>query len=192
MGDKLYFYATGRSPDERTTGLATLRRDGFASLDAGTQTGTLVTRPVVFQGRHFFVNLDADAGEMRVEILSRGGQPIPPFTRENCLPLRVDSTLQAVRWQGAADLSQLEGCSRSFSHVNQFSTMTMRRASPPSSGSERSTNRVPISRSSSRVSAKTGADADGGRIPTSYRLKSALRSVTRNPPPTSNVADIAL
>ena len=50
VGDKLYFYATGRSPDERTTGLATLRRDGFASLDAGTQAGTLVTRPVVFPG----------------------------------------------------------------------------------------------------------------------------------------------
>ena len=109
VGDKLYFYATGRSPDERTTGLATLRRDGFASLDAGSQAGTLVTRPVVFQGRHLFVNLDADAGELRVEILSRGGQRIPPFSRENCLPLRADSTLQAVRWQGAADLSQLAG-----------------------------------------------------------------------------------
>ena len=134
VGDKLYFYATGWSPDERTTGLATLRRDGFASLDAGTQPGTLVTRPVVFQGRHLFVNLDTDAGEMRVEILSRGGQPIRPFTRENCLPLRVDSTLQAVRWQGAEDLSQLAGKPVRFRfHVREGSLYSFW-VSPDSSG----------------------------------------------------------
>ena len=134
MGDKLYFYATGRNPDERTTGLATLRRDGFASLDAGTQAGTLVTRPVVFRGRHLFVNLDADGGELRVEILSRGGQPIAPFTRENCVPVRVDSTLQTVRWQGAADLSQLAGEPVRFQfHLRQGSLYSFW-VSPDSSG----------------------------------------------------------
>ena len=52
-----------------STGLATLRRDGFASLDAGDEEGTITTRPVMFTGKHLFVNVDAPRGELRVEIL---------------------------------------------------------------------------------------------------------------------------
>jgi hypothetical protein len=44
-------------------GLATLRRDGFASMDG---PGTLTTRPVKFKGDHLFVNVN---GELRVEVL---------------------------------------------------------------------------------------------------------------------------
>ncbi len=48
-------------------GLATLRRDGFASMDG---TGTLTTRPVKFKGDHLFVNLN---GELHVEMLDDKG-----------------------------------------------------------------------------------------------------------------------
>lgn len=116
MGDKLYFYVSGRAGVRGardsgvcSTGLATLRRDGFASLDAGASEGTLTTRPVQFQGKHPFVNVAGDEGELRVEILDADGHVIAPFTRENCLPIRSDGTRQAVRWNGADDLTRVSG-----------------------------------------------------------------------------------
>jgi len=116
VGDKLYFYVQGRSgvlgTDQvgiASTGLAMLRRDGFASLDAGSSEGTITTRPVRFDGRYMFVNVDADGGELRVEVLNGDNQVIAPFSKANCVPISVDKTLQAVTWNGAADLSALSG-----------------------------------------------------------------------------------
>ena len=106
VGDRLYFYVSGRGKGQ-VTSLATLRRDGFASLDADGKGGTLTTRPVLFSGKHLFVNADVDAGtgELRAEILDESGQLIPPFSRTNSIPVRADKTLQAIRWEGATDLS---------------------------------------------------------------------------------------
>jgi len=119
VGEKLYFYISGRAGKSypgcnyndagASTGLAVLRRDGFASMDAGDEAATLTTRPVRFSGKHLFVNLAAPKGELRVEVLDRDGKVIKPFTRENCTPLRADKTLQAVKWKGARDLSKLAG-----------------------------------------------------------------------------------
>jgi len=116
MGDKLYFYCSGRNSrrdkDDGTggsTGLALLRRDGFASLDANETGGTLTTRPLSFSGKRLFVNLDAPQGELRVEVLDADGKPIAPFTGDNCQPLSVDATLREVRWQGVPDLATLMG-----------------------------------------------------------------------------------
>ena len=91
------------------TCLAFLRRDGFASMDADQRGGTLTTRPVIFQGRHLFVNLAASQGELRVEVLNEAGQVIAPFSAENCAPLGVDATCQPVHWKGANDLSAMVG-----------------------------------------------------------------------------------
>ena len=104
VGDQLYFYCSGRTmhpSDIGTTGLATLRRDGFASLDADATGGTLTTRPLKFSGRHLFVNLAAPTGELRVEALDATGKPIAPFTLENCVPLTADKTLVEVKWRAA-------------------------------------------------------------------------------------------
>ncbi|MBN1421365.1 MAG: alpha-galactosidase [Planctomycetes bacterium] len=116
VGDRLYFYVSGRagvpgSPASGTcaTGLATLRRDGFASLDADPDGGTVTTRPVRFSGKHLFVNADAARGELRVEVLDAGGGVIAPFARDACAPVRADATLAEVRWEGAADLSAVAG-----------------------------------------------------------------------------------
>lgn len=111
VGDKLYFYVSGRKLGGRFwdgnchTGLAIMRRDGFASMDAGAESGTLTTRPVEFKGRYLFVNVDAPAGELRAEVLDRKGNVIEPFTMAKCRPVRTDSTLQRITWQGADDLS---------------------------------------------------------------------------------------
>ncbi len=119
VGDKLIFPFTafsGFAPDGTpgmysgaAIGLAMLRRDGFASMDAGSSPGTLETRPVSFDGKYFFVNVETPTGELRAEILDESGQPIAPFTFENCQPVTADSTIRQVTWQGADDLSALKG-----------------------------------------------------------------------------------
>jgi len=116
IGDKLYFYVSGRAgvrgtplSGVSTTGLAILRRDGFASLDAGDREGTLTTRPVRFRGKYLFVNLDAADGELRAQVLNEKGNALEPFTKETCGAVRGDRTLQEVTWKGARDLSRLAG-----------------------------------------------------------------------------------
>ena len=118
VGDKLYFYYgafSGISPKlgggvyaGGATGVAFLRRDGFASMDAGEQTGTLTTSHVTFKGRYLFVNADVK-GRLRVEVLDECGAVIPPFSLDNCAPLQGDGTRQAVAWKDGGDLSALAG-----------------------------------------------------------------------------------
>ena len=127
VGDLLYFYYgawSGESPkltgsmvgshDKANamyagggTGLATLRRDGFASMDAGTDGGVLTTRPVTFEGRHLFVNADTSRGALRVEVLDRRGDVVMPFSADRCVPVSADRTAQRVDWTEAHDLSAL-------------------------------------------------------------------------------------
>lgn len=114
-GDWIWFYYTGFQGDSTktgshwlsngmydrgATGLAFLRRDGFASMEAGAQPGTLTTRPVRFTGSHVFVNADTHQGNLRAEILDEAGKPIEPFTLANCQSVETDSTLTPVTWTG--------------------------------------------------------------------------------------------
>jgi hypothetical protein len=111
VGDELWFYVSARSGAAKgsakqgscVTGLATLRRDGFASMDAGDVEGSLTTRPVIFSGGHFFVNADAPEGGLRVEVLD--GDRIALTSSL----LKGNGTRLAVSWPGGTDLSTLAG-----------------------------------------------------------------------------------
>jgi hypothetical protein len=110
LGDRLYIYFSGRrAGGSASNGLAFLRRDGFASMDATGEGGLLLTRPVTFRGKHLFVNVDNPSGRLQVEILDPNNEPIQPFTKEHCQVVQADSTIQAVVWDGADDLSALAG-----------------------------------------------------------------------------------
>jgi hypothetical protein len=124
VGDELRFYcsgrghdANGRGPEILSTGLATLRRDGFASLDAGPDGGVVITRPIKFSGRHLFVNVDCPEGELRVDILrenvdnfrERREPIIEPFTQGRCIAVRANSTRHRVQWEAVEDLAPLAG-----------------------------------------------------------------------------------
>ncbi len=114
VGDQLYFYVSGRQGRPGTqesgvcsTGLATLRRDGFASMDWQPESpgvarraahGVLTTRSLRFTGGHLFVNADLGGGELRAEILDRSGRTIAPFTRDACVPVTGDATRLPVTW----------------------------------------------------------------------------------------------
>ena len=124
MGDELWFYYTGFQGDETlrdlpthaagfyanaSTGIATLRRDGFASMDAGDAAATLTTRPVTFSGSRLFINADVPEGTLRAEIRALDGTPIAPFDLDGSIPFTGDSTLDPMRWEGGDDLSGLAG-----------------------------------------------------------------------------------
>ncbi|HYB95519.1 MAG TPA: hypothetical protein VEC39_11125 [Vicinamibacterales bacterium] len=118
VGDTLHFYVSGRKgvtgtnlPGECTTGLATLRRDGFASITdqfpAGAarpvsrSRGALVTRVLRSSGGHLFVNANI-RGSLKVEVLDRAGQPLKPFTVDRCVPVTGDGTRLGVEWTGSS------------------------------------------------------------------------------------------
>lgn len=113
VGDHLYFYVSGRgkvaAKEPCSTGLAILRRDGFASMETGSEPGTLTTRPVTFKGRHLFVNADINDGELHVEVLDRDGKVLPGFSKADCIPATKNSTIQSVRWKESADLAAVSG-----------------------------------------------------------------------------------
>lgn len=123
-GDKLWIYYssfqgdTSRTSgnwlqngmyDRGATGVAFLRRDGFVSMQAGEEPGTLLTRPVTFSGSQLFVNAAAKGGSLRVAILDLDGNAIPPYTLEKCCGISCDSTLEQISWKGAEDLAELKG-----------------------------------------------------------------------------------
>jgi hypothetical protein len=115
VGDELWIYYSGRSSDHHSfpqtgaIGLGTLRLDGFYSLDAGVDGGTMLTRPVQLINNTLRLNADAIGGEVRVEILDESGCVIEPFTSENCRPIVGDNVRHVVSWIGAGDLTSIQG-----------------------------------------------------------------------------------
>jgi len=146
VGDELFFYHSGRagSPGEGnkrdgggSTGLMVLRRDGFASLDAGEPGGTLTTRPVKFTGKHLFVNAAAREGELTAEVVDEHGHTVKGLSSAECLTVRADKTKQAVTWK-EGNLASAAGQSVRFrfhlKNARLFSFWVSRDASGASQG----------------------------------------------------------
>jgi hypothetical protein len=124
IGDSLWFPYCGYSgvaPDGSkgmytgaSIGMATLRRDGFASLEAANRKGVLQTKLVMFSGKYLFVNVDCAEGELTAEVLDEKGKKIKGFTAAECKPVASNSTLKQITWKSGADLSSLAGKRVSF------------------------------------------------------------------------------
>ena len=117
---------------KKATIRVTQRLDGFLSLDAGDQTGIMVTRPFVFEGDKLTLNVDASAGrllpakggQVKVAIVALHGKeytgynvaltnppkkPVRGFGIDECDPIRTDSVRQVVTWKGDPDVGNLAG-----------------------------------------------------------------------------------
>jgi hypothetical protein len=113
IGDELWFFYRGSRDLDRPTdndyrfalGLAKLRRDGFASIDAGAAPGRLMTRPLSIDGNVLHVNAAAGGGRLRVGLADLDGDPIPGFALEDSIALTADGTDQTVQWKENAVLS---------------------------------------------------------------------------------------
>lgn len=92
VGDTIYIFYSGimlnheeprpsrkEHPEygESSIGVATLRRDGFVSLDADDEPGRLITRSFVWPaGKELHLNADADDGNVAVSLLSEARKPL--------------------------------------------------------------------------------------------------------------------
>ena len=117
-------------------GLATLRRDGFAGMVADGR-GELLTRPVVFSGRHLFVNAECRFGSVAAEAVGEDGQPIPGFSRADCSAFaHGDSTRKELVFKGG-DLSTLAGRKVRFRFLLHCGTLYAFWVSPSARGESR-------------------------------------------------------
>lgn len=136
---QLWCYYSGRSAahalpyplNHGAIGLALLRPDGFASLQAGDKEGWAATPPLTWEAMELQVNLDPRrdlrahpgrcVGELRVEARDENDRPIEGFSREDCEPLRENTMpkkgysdqekpeFTTVRWRSGADMRSLAG-----------------------------------------------------------------------------------
>jgi hypothetical protein len=153
VGDRLHFYVSGRAgvpgtslPGRCSTGLATLRRDGFASVTdvwpaamsrpVTRHASALITRPVRFSGAHAFVNASVQ-GALRVELLDRAGKTIPGFSADRCEAVTGDSTRHAIRWSGAPPLASLANTDVRFKFVLDRARLYAFWVSPSARGESR-------------------------------------------------------
>ncbi len=111
-GDELWFYYSGlkyreipkdSDPDHGAVCLAVLRRDGFISMDASEENGTLLTKPFEVRGAKLFVNTDAAQGVLKVEVLDSSKKAL--MVSDHVVG---DQPHARVQWK-SADLSNLKG-----------------------------------------------------------------------------------
>ena len=112
--DRIHFLYTGHSTPhgEKTStpqlGLATLRLDGFVSVEAeGFMEGSLTTRPHHWKASELRVNTQAARGALRVQLQDETKTPLTGYTFADCDPVSEDTLDKRVTWQGKGDLSAL-------------------------------------------------------------------------------------
>lgn len=124
VGDELWFYYSAYAGDHTrlsndwhvngmyangAVGLAKLRRDGFASLQARIPGASVTTRPVVFKGDRLFVNVNTVGADLRAECLGPDNKPLPGFAAADCEPYCGNATCAELRWKAGASLGSLAG-----------------------------------------------------------------------------------
>ncbi len=81
-----------------------LRPDGFVSVHAGAQDGTLLTKPILFKGKNLELNFSTSAkGLVQVEILDASGKIVASSEK-----LTTDAIDKTISWQHG-DLAALAG-----------------------------------------------------------------------------------
>jgi hypothetical protein len=98
--------------------LATIRRDGYVSLRAGTTAETLVTKPLIFAGNRLLLNADCQSGAIHVEVVDAAPKPltdffgdpaIPELAFDRCQALEKSGVAQEAHWANGASLAARAG-----------------------------------------------------------------------------------
>jgi hypothetical protein len=107
-GDELWFYYTGLKSyggeftydglglDRSAICLAVLRRDGFLSLDAGEEEGSVLTEPFVLPEGELHLNVNALKGRVVAQLCDEAAAAISGFDASD--PIQGDNTDVKVRW----------------------------------------------------------------------------------------------
>ena len=92
----------GDEKREKRLGLATIRLDGFISIETAGE-GAMTTRTLLFIGDTLEVNANGAGGSIQVEALDADGNVIEGFGKENCKPLATDSVRHVLQWNNNPD-----------------------------------------------------------------------------------------
>ncbi|MCY2962944.1 MAG: hypothetical protein NT069_04700 [Planctomycetota bacterium] len=87
----------GRDRDAGGICLAVLRRDGFASLVAGSEPGRVTTKRFILPAGRLFVNGNVREGELRAELLDAAGSSLATSK-----PLTGDRPRGEIEWEPGA------------------------------------------------------------------------------------------
>ena len=115
VNKRLYFYYAAHPQPHRGFGarkkippedyrppgpwLATLRVDGFASLDS-EEEGQVVTQAQELRHPSLRINVNASRGLCRVGLLDLIGRPYPGFSVDECDPVTEDVLEHPITWRG--------------------------------------------------------------------------------------------
>ena len=103
-GGSKHSHGSGTKDTGAGVGIATLRKDGFASLDAAAETGSVTTRGLRGVRGPLRINGDFRAGSLRVEVLDASGRTLPGYGASDCLAVARDGTDLPVTWRDRATL----------------------------------------------------------------------------------------
>jgi hypothetical protein len=113
VGDEVYLYYAGyrwghkyHHSVDRQIGLVRVPRDRYVAREASGE-GRIVTPLLLFDAESLWLNVDASAGEVRVQITDDNGQALEGFRFEDCEPIEADSLAAPVTW--SKELSTLSG-----------------------------------------------------------------------------------
>ena len=103
-----------RNPDISGDGhhlcLATMRLDGYVSLDATVREGWIETKPVFSTGDHLFINGRCDAdGYIKVEVMDTWNNVWDEYSGEACETFTGDAVRHQVKWSGHQTVSEVPG-----------------------------------------------------------------------------------
>ena len=114
--DQIYFYYggvngphTGRKfkqverKHKSMLGLATLRRDGFISLNASETEGYMLTKLLILNGTELHLNVDVSQGYVTVAITDDIGTPLESYTSQQIVgdqlevPVKFNGSLETLK-----------------------------------------------------------------------------------------------
>jgi len=102
-GDKtlIYYSAWDGAHNTKTRssgiGLATIRQNGFVSLDV-KNFGNITTNIIKNAGGPLLVNVNAKEGSLRAELLDAQGNPIPGYTINDCISVKSNEISHWIQW----------------------------------------------------------------------------------------------
>ncbi len=93
-----------------TLNLATLRRDGYVSFDAGIRNGYVETKPMFSAAPRLFINGKcAEDGYIAVEIMDGWGNVWDGYGRDDCRPFSGDDVNHQVSWSDGGEVNKIPG-----------------------------------------------------------------------------------
>jgi hypothetical protein len=115
VDNELWFYYSPGNMEHGVTGrsgpicLAKLRLDGFVSVDAGQDAGSLTTKPFRCEGGPLKINASAREGMVGVAVLDESGIQYQGYSRQECALFDGDSVDHSVTWREKLSLEELKG-----------------------------------------------------------------------------------